>query len=181
MATAAANAKRRELEEAFREWAWKDEGRAAMLADIYNRKLNRVAARTYSGDYLSLPGMSPDIQLRKHQRDAVARIIQDGEGTLIAHTVGAGKTFTGITAMHELKRLGRARKPMIVVPNNLTEQWAADYLKLYPDAKLLVLTDAAAKSPDSVRRFWGQAAAGDWDAVIVGFSRFEKLQMLALL
>lgn len=177
VATAAANAKRRELEEAFREWAWKDEGRAAMLADIYNRKLNRVAARTYSGDYLSLPGMSPDIQLRKHQRDAVARIIQDGEGTLIAHTVGAGKTFTGITAMHELKRLGRARKPMIVVPNNLTEQWAADYLKLYPDAKLLVLTDAAAKSPDSVRRFWGQAAAGDWDAVIVGFSRFEKLQM----
>lgn len=177
VATAAANAKRRELEEAFREWAWKDEGRAAMLADIYNRKLNRVAARTYSGDYLSLPGMSPDIQLRKHQRDAVARIIQDGEGTLIAHTVGAGKTFTGITAMHELKRLGRARKPMIVVPNNLTEQWAADYLKLYPDAKLLVLTDAAAKNPDSVRRFWGQAAAGDWDAVIVGFSRFEKLQM----
>lgn len=177
VATAAANAKRRELEEAFREWAWKDEGRAAMLADIYNRKLNRVAARTYSGDYLSLPGMSPDIQLRKHQRDAVARIIQDGEGTLIAHTVGAGKTFTGITAMHELKRLGRARKPIIVVPNNLTEQWAADYLKLYPDAKLLVLTDAAAKSPDSVRRFWGQAAAGDWDAVIVGFSRFEKLQM----
>lgn len=177
VATAAANAKRRELEEAFREWVWKDEDRAAMLADIYNRKLNRVAPRAYSGDYLSLPGMSPDIQLRKHQRDAVARIIQDGEGTLIAHTVGAGKTFTGITAMHELKRLGRARKPMIVVPNNLTEQWAADYLKLYPDAKLLVLTDAAAKSPDSVRRFWGQAAAGDWDAVIVGFSRFEKLQM----
>lgn len=177
VATAAANAKRRELEEAFREWVWKDEDRAAMLADIYNRKLNRVAPRAYSGDYLSLPGMSPDIQLRKHQRDAVARIIQDGEGTLIAHTVGAGKTFTGITAMHELKRLGRARKPMIVVPNNLTEQWAADYLKLYPDAKLLVLTDAAAKSPDSVRRFWGQAASGDWDAVIVGFSRFEKLQM----
>lgn len=177
VATAAANAKRRELEEAFREWVWKDEGRAAMLADIYNRKLNRVAPRAYSGDYLSLPGMSPDIQLRKHQRDAVARIIQDGEGTLIAHTVGAGKTFTGIAAMHELKRLGRARKPMIVVPNNLTEQWAADYLKLYPDAKLLVLTDAAAKSPDSVRRFWGQAASGDWDAVIVGFSRFEKLQM----
>lgn len=115
VATAAANAKRRELEEAFREWVWKDEGRAAMLADIYNRKLNRVAPRAYSGDYLSLPGMSPDIQLRKHQRDAVARIIQDGEGTLIAHTVGAGKTFTGITAMHELKRLGRARKPMIVV------------------------------------------------------------------
>lgn len=177
VATAAANAKRRELEEAFREWVWKDEARAAMLADIYNRKLNRVAPRAYSGDYLSLPGMSPDIQLRKHQRDAVARIIQDGEGTLIAHTVGAGKTFTGIAAMHELKRLGRARKPMIVVPNNLTEQWAADYLKLYPDAKLLVLTDAAAKSPDSVRRFWGQAASGDWDAVIVGFSRFEKLQM----
>ena len=177
VATAAANAKRRELEEAFREWVWKDEGRAAMLADIYNRKLNRVAPRAYSGDYLSLPGMSPDIQLRKHQRDAVARIIQDGEGTLIAHTVGAGKTFTGIAAMHELKRLGRARKPMIVVPNNLTEQWAADYLKLYPDAKLLVLTDAAAKNPDSVRRFWGQAASGDWDAVIVGFSRFEKLQM----
>ena len=177
VATAAANAKRRELEEAFREWVWKDEGRASMLADIYNRKLNRVAPRAYSGDYLSLPGMSPDIQLRKHQRDAVARIIQDGEGTLIAHTVGAGKTFTGIAAMHELKRLGRARKPMIVVPNNLTEQWAADYLKLYPDAKLLVLTDAAAKSPGSVRRFWGQAASGDWDAVIVGFSRFEKLQM----
>ena len=177
VATAAANAKRRELEEAFREWVWKDEDRVAMLADIYNRKLNRVAPRAYSGDYLSLPGMSPDIQLRKHQRDAVARIIQDGEGTLIAHTVGAGKTFTGIAAMHELKRLGRARKPMIVVPNNLTEQWAADYLKLYPDAKLLVLTDAAAKNPDSVRRFWGQAASGDWDAVIVGFSRFEKLQM----
>lgn len=177
VATAAANAKRRELEEAFREWVWKDEDRAAMLADIYNRKLNRVAQRAYSGDYLSLPGMSPDIQLRKHQRDAVARIIQDGEGTLIAHAVGAGKTFTGIAAMHELKRLGRARKPMIVVPNNLTEQWAADYLKLYPDAKLLVLTDAAAKNTDSVRHFWGQAAAGDWDAVIVGFSRFEKLQM----
>lgn len=80
------------------------------IAEIYNRKLNRVAPRAYSGDYLSLPGMSPDIQLRKHQRDAVARIIQDGEGTLIAHTVGAGKTFTGITAMHELKRLGRARQ-----------------------------------------------------------------------
>ncbi|MFR4570152.1 MAG: DEAD/DEAH box helicase family protein [Collinsella stercoris] len=113
--------------------------------------------RAYSGDYLSLPGMSPDIQLRKHQRDAVARIIQDGEGTLIAHTVGAGKTFTGITAMHELKRLGRARKPMIVVPNNLTEQWAADYLKLYPDAKLLVLTDAAAKAPT---RCAGSGAGG---------------------
>ena len=89
----------------IRDRVWKDEGRAAMLADIYNRKLNRVAPRAYSGDYLSLPGMSPDIQLRKHQRDAVARIIQDGEGTLIAHTVGAGKTFTGITAMHELKQM----------------------------------------------------------------------------
>lgn len=175
-ATALLYQKRRTVEQAFAEWVWTDPARTRMLEDVYNTRFNRIHPREYDGSYLTFPGISTDIGLYDHQRNAVARILQSKEGTLVAHVVGAGKTFTGVAACHEAKRLGRATKPMIVVPNHLTEQWAKDYLTLYPDANILSMTEADGAGKGAVR-FWAKVAAGDWDAVIVRQDTFQRMHV----
>lgn len=175
-ATALLYQKRHTVEQAFAEWVWADPARTRMLEDVYNERFNRIHPREYDGSYLTFPGISADIDLYPHQRKAVARILQSEEGTLVAHVVGAGKTFTGVAACHEAKRLGRASKPMIVVPNHLTEQWAKDYLTLYPDANILSMTEADGTGKGAAR-FWAKVAAGDWDAVIVRQDTFQRMHV----
>lgn len=175
-ATALLYQKRHTVEQAFTEWVWTDPARTRMLEDVYNTRFNRIHPREYDGSYLTFPGISTDIDLYNHQRNAVARILQSKEGTLVAHVVGAGKTFTGVAACHEAKRLGRATKPMIVVPNHLTEQWAKDYLTLYPDANILSMTEADGAGKGAAR-FWAKVAAGDWDAVIVRQDTFQRMHV----
>lgn len=175
-ATALLYQKRHTVEQAFTEWVWADPARTRMLEDVYNTRFNRIHPREYDGSYLTFPGISTDIDLYDHQRNAVARILQSKEGTLVAHVVGAGKTFTGVAACHEAKRLGRATKPMIVVPNHLTEQWAKDYLTLYPDANILSMTEADGAGKGAAR-FWAKVAAGDWDAVIVRQDTFQRMHV----
>lgn len=175
-ATALLYQKRHTVEQAFAEWVWTDPARTRMLEDVYNTRFNRIHPREYDGSYLTFPGISTDIGLYDHQRNAVARILQSKEGTLVAHVVGAGKTFTGVAACHEAKRLGRATKPMIVVPNHLTEQWAKDYLTLYPDANILSMTEADGAGKGAAR-FWAKVAAGDWDAVIVRQDTFQRMHV----
>ena len=175
-ATALLYQKRHTVEQAFTEWVWTDPARTRMLEDVYNTRFNRIHPREYDGSYLTFPGISTDIDLYDHQRNAVARILQSKEGTLVAHVVGAGKTFTGVAACHEAKRLGRVTKPMIVVPNHLTEQWAKDYLTLYPDANILSMTEADGAGKGAAR-FWAKVAAGDWDAVIVRQDTFQRMHV----
>lgn len=175
-ATALLYQKRHTVEQAFAEWVWTDPDRTRMLENVYNERFNRIHPREYDGSYLTFPGISADIDLYDHQRKAVARILQSEEGTLVAHVVGAGKTFTGVAACHEAKRLGRATKPMIVVPNHLTEQWAKDYLTLYPDANILSMTEADGTGKGAAR-FWAKVAAGDWDAVIVRQDTFQRMHV----
>lgn len=175
-ATALLYQKRHTIEQAFTEWVWTDPDRTRMLENVYNERFNRIHPREYDGSYLTFPGISADIDLYPHQRKAVARILQSEEGTLVAHVVGAGKTFTGVAACHEAKRLGRATKPMIVVPNHLTEQWAKDYLTLYPDANILSMTEADGTGKGAAR-FWAKVAAGDWDAVIVRQDTFQRMHV----
>lgn len=175
-ATALLYQKRHTVEQAFTEWVWTDPARTRMLEDVYNTRFNRIHPREYDGSYLTFLGISTDIDLYDHQRNAVARILQSKEGTLVAHVVGAGKTFTGVAACHEAKRLGRATKPMIVVPNHLTEQWAKDYLTLYPDANILSMTEADGAGKGAAR-FWAKVAAGDWDAVIVRQDTFQRMHV----
>lgn len=175
-ATALLYQKRHTVEQAFTEWVWTDPARTRMLEDVYNTRFNRIHPREYDGSYLTFPGISTDIDLYNHQRNAVARILQSKEGTLVAHVVGGGKTFTGVAACHEAKRLGRATKPMIVVPNHLTEQWAKDYLTLYPDANILSMTEADGAGKGAAR-FWAKVAAGDWDAVIVRQDTFQRMHV----
>lgn len=175
-ATALLYQKRHTVEQAFTEWVWTDPARTRMLEDVYNTRFNRIHPREYDGSYLTFPGISTDIDLYDHQRNAIARILQSKEGTLVAHVVGAGKTFTGVAACHEAKRLGRATKPMIVVPNHLTEQWAKDYLTLYPDANILSMTEADGAGKGAAR-FWAKVAAGDWDAVIVRQDTFQRMHV----
>ena len=168
--------KRHTVEQKFNEWVWTDPDRTRMLEDAYNDRFNRIHPREYDGSYLTFPGLNSDIDLYEHQRNAIARILQSDEGTLVAHVVGAGKTYTGIVACHEAKRLGKASKPMIVVPNHLTEQWAKDYLTLYPDANVLSMTEADG-SGKGAARFWAKVAAGDWDAVIVRQETFQRMHV----
>lgn len=175
-ATALLYQKRHTVEQAFTEWVWTDPARTRILEDVYNTRFNRIHPREYDGSYLTFPGISTGIDLYDHQRNAVARILQSKEGTLVAHVVGAGKTFTGVAACHEAKRLGRATKPMIVVPNHLTEQWAKDYLTLYPDANILSMTEADGAGKGAAR-FWAKVAAGDWDAVIVRQDTFQRMHV----
>lgn len=174
-ATVAAWDKRRALVNRFKEWCFSDPVRSETLCRIYNERFNCVAPREYSGAKLTLPGISPLITLSNHQRDAIARSLRAPEGSLIAHVVGAGKTFDGIAATYEARRIGRAKKPLIVVPNHLTEQWAGDYTTLYPNAKILVMGKGDMTDATSSKRFWGRAATGDWDAVIVAQSRFSMI------
>ena len=175
-ATAMLYQKRHAVEQAFTEWVWNDPDRTRMLENVYNQRFNRIRPRKYDGSYLTFPGISSDIDLYGHQRKAVARILQSEEGTLIAHVVGAGKTFTGVAACHEAKRLGKATKPMIVVPNHLTEQWAKDFLTLYPDANILSMTEADGAGKGAAR-FWAKVAGGDWDAVIVRQDTFQRMHV----
>ena len=162
----------------FKEWIWEDGTREKVLVDIYNKKYNNFVPRVYDGSYLTFGDMSHNTNLYQHQRNAIARILQSDEGTLVAHVVGAGKTFTSIAAVMEAKKLQRARKPLIVVPNHLTEQWAADFAELYPTSKILCFDDNYQKAgQQGVQMFWGRAANGDWDAVIVGMSKFDRLSL----
>lgn len=163
------------IKEKFTEWIWKDFDRRELLTKLYNEKFNSIRARTYNGDHLTFPNMNPEISLRKHQRDAVARILYGGN-TLLAHVVGAGKTFEMVTACMELKRLGLSQKSLFVVPNHLVEQWGAEFLQLYPSAKILVTTKRDFEK-NRRKKFCSRIATGDYDAVIIGHSQFEKIPM----
>ena len=173
--TAIAQAKQEQMKQAFQDWIWKDPTRRDFLTKLYNEKFNSLRPREYDGSHLSLPGINPEITLRQHQLNAVARGLYGGN-ELLAHVVGAGKTFTMVTIAQEAKRLGLCRKTMIVVPNHLTEQWASEYLQLYPSANILVATakDFEAKNR---KRFCGRIATGDYDAVIIGHSQLEKIPL----
>lgn len=175
--TKAAWDRRRLISSAFEKWVWADPDRADALCRIYNDRYNRLAPRTYDGSYLTFPGMNPDVEMRPHQRAAVARAGQADEGTLVAHVVGAGKTYTGIAMCMEARRLGRANKPLVVVPKHLTEQWASDFAYLYPGSRVLYMGKSESDSADAAREFFGRAANGDWDAVIVSGSRFDVLDL----
>lgn len=176
-ATMAAVEKADAIRDAWNQWVFKDPERARRLTETYNRRFNNIHPRHVDGSYLTTPGIADGISLRPHQKDAVARALRSDEGTLVAHVVGAGKTFEGVALTHEAKRLGKASKPMLVVPNHLVDQWANDYLRLYPTARILTMGKDATRSPEAVRRFWGRVMNGDWDAVIVPVSRFSQLHV----
>lgn len=171
--TEAAQIKADAIKERFSEWIWEDADRRENLCQIYNQSINCIRPREYDGSILQLPGMNPDITLRPHQKNAVARILF-GKNTLLAHAVGAGKTFEMIAAAQELKRLGLCRKSLVVVPNHLTEQFAADYIKLYPSANILVATQATFEQ-DKRKEFFTKAMLGDYDAIIMGHSQFSLI------
>ncbi|MCX4308410.1 MAG: hypothetical protein OSJ69_21815 [Acetatifactor sp.] len=171
--TAIAQQKQEAMKEAFREWIFKDPERRADLCATYNRLFNSVRPREYDGQHIQFAGMNPEIALEKHQRNAVARVLYGGN-TLLAHVVGAGKTYECIAAAMEGKRLGLCRKSMMVVPNHLTEQWGSDFLTLYPGAKVLVATKKDFE-PKNRRKFCARIATGDYDAVIIGHTQFEKI------
>ena len=173
--TAIAQAKQELIKQGFQDWVWSDPARREQLCRIYNEKFNSIRPREYDGSHIVFSGMNPEIELRDHQRNAVAHILYGGN-TLLAHTVGAGKTFEMVAASMEAKRLGLCTKSLFVVPNHLTEQWAAEFLQLYPSANILVATkkDFEAKNR---RRFCGRIATGDYDAIIIGHSQFEKIPM----
>lgn len=171
--TEAAQIKADAIKERFSEWIWEDLDRRETLCQIYNQTLNCIRPREYDGSILQLPGMNPDITLRPHQKNAVARILF-GKNTLLAHAVGAGKTFEMIAAAQELKRLGLCRKSLVVVPNHLTEQFALDYIKLYPSANILVATQATFEQ-DKRKEFFTKAMLGDYDAIIMGHSQFTMI------
>lgn len=166
-----------ELRAAFKEWVWADEARAGRLEQVYNRRHNTVAPRRVDGSYLRLPDLSPRVELRPHQRDAVARAMQAREGTLFAHVVGAGKTYTGIVAMHESVRIGRARKPLVVVQRPTLGQWAASWAELYPRDRVLVMSDADMTGPAARERFWASVRSEAWDAVVVPHSAFDLVEL----
>lgn len=163
------------LQEAFRDWLWKDPQRRDRLVKMYNERFNSTRPREYDGNHLVFPGMNPEITLRPHQANAIARVLYGGN-TLLAHVVGAGKTFEMTAAAMELKRLGLCHKSLFVVPNHLTEQWASEFLQLYPSANILVATKKDFEKQNR-RRFCSRIATGDYDAVIIGHSQFEKIPL----
>ena len=171
--TAIALAKQDQIKQQFQEWIWSDPSRRERLCRLYNDKFNNIRPREYDGSHITFVGMNPEIELREHQRNAVAHIIYGGN-TLLAHEVGAGKTFAMTAAAMECKRLGLCNKSLFVVPNHLTEQWAAEFLQLYPAANILVATKKDFERKNR-RRFCGRIATGDYDAVIIGHSQFEKI------
>ena len=171
--TTLAQQKQQVIKDAFRDWLWKDPKRRETLVDKYNELFNSTRPREYDGSHLTFPGMNPEIELREHQRSAIARILYGGN-TLLAHEVGAGKTFTMAAAAMEAKRLGLCRKPMFAVPNHLTEQWASEFLRLYPSANVLVATKKDFE-PANRKKFCARIATGDYDAVIIGHSQFERI------
>lgn len=173
--TSAAQAKQKLIEQAFEEWIWKSPERREELCKIYNEKFNSIRPREYDGSHINFYGMNPEIKLRPHQINAIAHIMYGGN-TLLAHTVGAGKTFEMVAAAQESKRLGLCNKSLFVVPNHLTEQWASEYLQLYPAANILVATKKDFETKNR-KKFCGRIATGDYDAVIIGHSQFEKIPM----
>ncbi|MDR2043322.1 MAG: DEAD/DEAH box helicase family protein [Clostridium sp.] len=175
--TAIAQAKQEIIRSKFEEWIWKDPARRERLCRLYNDRFNSIRPREYDGSHLKFPGMNPEIVLRKHQIDAIAHQLYGGN-TLLAHEVGAGKTFEMVAAAMESKRLGLANKSLIVVPNHITEQWAAEFLQLYPSANILVATKKDFETKNR-KKFCARIATGDYDAVIIGHSQFEKIPMSA--
>ena len=173
--TAIAQAKQEIIRSKFEEWIWKDPNRREQLCRLYNDRFNSIRPRVYDGSHLRFVGMNPEIKLRKHQTDAIAHILYGGN-TLLAHEVGAGKTFEMVAAAMESKRLGLSHKNLIVVPNHITEQWSAEFLQLYPSANILVATKKDFETKNR-KKFCARIATGDYDAVIIGHSQFEKIPM----
>lgn len=173
--TAIAQAKQELIKQGFQDWIWSDPTRRERLTQLYNEKFNSLRPREYDGSHITFNGMNPEIELREHQKNAVAHILY-GRNTLLAHAVGAGKTFEMVAAAQESKRLGLCNKSLFVVPNHLTEQWAAEYLQLYPAANILVATKKDFETKNR-KKFCGRIATGDYDAVIIGHSQFEKIPM----
>lgn len=173
--TAIAQSKQELIKQGFQDWVWADPERRERLCKLYNEKFNSIRPREYDGSHIVFSGMNPEITLREHQRNAVAHILYGGN-TLLAHAVGAGKTFEMVAAAQESKRLGLCNKSLFVVPNHLTEQWASEYLQLYPSANILVATKKDFETKNR-KRFCGRIATGDYDAVIIGHSQFEKIPM----
>ncbi len=173
--TMLAQQKQETIKSAFKEWIWKDPERRQTLVQLYNEKFNSVRPREYDGSHITFGGISEEIELRPHQLNAIAHILYGGN-TLLAHEVGAGKTFEMVAAAMEAKRLGQCHKSLFAVPNHLTEQWAAEFLRLYPSANILV---AAKKDfePRNRKKFCAKIATGDYDAVIIGHSQLEKIPM----
>lgn len=173
--TVLAQQKQQLIKDAFRDWIWKDPARRERLTALYNEKFNSVRPREYDGSHIKFVGMNPEITLREHQVNAIARILYGGN-TLLAHVVGGGKTFEMVAAAMESKRLGLCQKSLFVVPNHLTEQWAAEFLQLYPSANILVATKKDFETRNR-KKFCSRIATGDYDAVIIGHSQFEKIPM----
>lgn len=173
--TMLAQQKQEQIREAFKDWVWKDPARRADLCQKYNELYNAIRPRSYNGEHIRFSGMNPEISLRPHQRNAVARMLYGGN-SLLAHCVGAGKTFEIVAAAMESKRLGLAKKSLVVVPNHLTEQWGADFLRLYPGANVLVATKKDFE-PANRKKFCSRIATGDYDAVVIGHSQFEKIPL----
>lgn len=171
--TAIAQGKQELIKQAFQDWIWKDSQRRERLTRLYNDKFNSIRPREYDGSHLNFVGINPEITLRPHQMNAIAHILYGGN-TLLAHVVGAGKTFEMVAAAQESKRLGLCQKSLFVVPNHLTEQWASEYLQLYPSANILVATRKDFETKNR-KRFCGRIATGDYDAIIIGHSQFEKI------
>ena len=173
--TILAQQKQQLIKDAFRDWIWKDPDRRDRLTTLYNTKFNSIRPREYDGSHICFTGMNPEITLRPHQVNAIARILYGGN-TLLAHVVGAGKTFEMVAAAMESNRLGLCQKSLFVVPNHLTEQWAAEFLQLYPSANILVATKKDFETRNR-KKFCSRIATGDYDAVIIGHSQFEKIPM----
>lgn len=173
--TAIAQGKQEQIKQEFADWIWADPNRRERLTALYNEKFNSIRPREYDGSHLNFVGINPEIALRPHQVNAIAHILYGGN-TLLAHTVGAGKTFEMVAAAQESKRLGLCQKSLFVVPNHLTEQWASEYLQLYPAANILVATKKDFETKNR-KRFCSRIATGDYDAIIVGHSQFEKIPM----
>ena len=171
--TTLAQQKQQAIKEAFRDWIWKDPDRRRELVQLYNERFNSTRPREYDGRHLIFPGMNPEITLREHQRNAIAHDLYGGN-TLLAHEVGAGKTFEMIAAAMEGKRLGLCQKSLFAVPNHLTEQWASEFLRLYPSANILVATKKDFETRNR-KKFCARIATGDYDAVIIGHSQFERI------
>ena len=175
--TTLAQQKQQAIKDAFRDWIWQDPDRREMLVAKYNVRFNSIVPRTYNGEHIVFHGMNPEITLREHQKNAVAHILYGGN-TLLAHEVGAGKTFTMVASSMESKRLGLCSKPMFAVPNHLTEQWASEFLRLYPSANILVTTKKDFE-PANRKKFCARIATGSYDAIIIGHSQFEKIPISA--
>lgn len=175
--TTIAQQKQASIKQAFEDWIWKDPERRDDLCKIYNVRFNSIRPHEYDGSHITFNGINPEITLRKHQKDAVARIMYGGN-SLLGHVVGAGKTWTMVASAMESRRLGLCNKSLFVVPNHLTEQWASEFLQLYPAANILVATKKDFEMKNR-KKFCGRIATGDYDAVIIGHSQFEKIPMSA--